>query len=183
MLPSPDTVGAVTVIDTGDDIDPVYVGTTDDMSTEMLTMLQDNGYSLLIDDVTVRVKRAMRFWVSWGIFNDQRNIVAGQTKLLNQIQLTAFEWTQMWDLAKAYCDQLQAIRMDAVRGLGTEPWGMSPPEAEQNVQLLEEKIPKVAFIEGAFSLTLAGDIPQAVVDYVARKVMQAESDDTYIGTW
>lgn len=182
MLPNSDEVGSVVSSQAGDVVDPVWVGSLADMSDEMLSALQDNGYSLMQDDVTIRVKRAMRYWASWGIFYDQRNIAAGQTKALDEIKLTSFEWTQIWELARVYCDQLQAVRMDAVRGLGTEPWGVSPQEAEQMVQMVEEKIPKTAFVEGAFSLTLAGDVPQAIVDFVQRKAEESQ-DTTFVGSW
>lgn len=141
---------------------PVQVGTALDLAAEIHEELCEAGYSLELDDVEKYTLKAIRFWAAWTTFAAQRVLNQGEQVMLDQLTLTAFEYTSIKPLARAYADELQAIRMEAIRGMGIEPWGMTAQEAKAIKAQLEADIPRNAFMEGCFDVTIAGDILPSV---------------------
>ncbi len=141
----------------------VQVGTALDLAAEIHEELCEAGYSLELDDVEKYTLKAIRFWASWTTFAAQRVLTQGEQVMLDQLTLTAFEYTSIKPLARAYCDELQAIRMEAVRGMGVEPWGITAQEAKAIKAQIEADIPRNAFVEGCFDVTITGDILPSVL--------------------
>lgn len=159
----------------------VWAGTGLDLAAEIHEQLCEAGYSLSLEDVEKRTRYAVRFWSGWAVLAAQRELAAGQAAMLDDLNLTAFEYSQIKPLARAYCDELQAIRMEAARGLGIEPWGVSVQEATMAKERIEQELPRTAFVEGPYSVTIAGDILPSVTAQQQRA--QARLDQTGDAGW
>lgn len=151
------TANAVYPVTADEDYPNAVAGTLETLKVRLLAELTGSGYSLTGSEVLTCLVKATVFYVAHATLETQRRQSEGSTTALpidGTLNLDIYEWTVIQPLARAYCDQLQAYRMEAARSLGMEQYGMPVSEAMQRVTEAEMNLPKAAFVEAPYSIVL-----------------------------
>ena len=143
-------------VPTDDDHPPALAGTLDHMAGVLAGELALSGYSLTVPEVLASVIKAVRAYAAHATLEAQRRQSAGTTEvpINGSLALDLYEWSMVQPLARAYCDLVQAYRMEAAASVGMERYGLQVGEVVQTIEQLEANLPKSAFVEPPFSIGL-----------------------------
>lgn len=122
-----------------------------ELSSLLAHELALSGYSLSQDDVLNVILAECRYYAGWAMFEAQKHSVV---QIDGTLILDAYEWSILEPAIRSHCDVVQATRVEAVKSLGTEGFGLSVSEAKQNHLQDRNEMPKTAFVEPPFSIDL-----------------------------
>ena len=126
-------------------------GTVDELSKLVEQELVLSGYSLGLDDIKTVILAECRHYSGWSMFESQKDEVI---QIDGELVLDQSEWAILEPVIKANLDLKQAQRMESIRSLGGQEFGLSVSEARQLYMQERSDMPKLAFIEEPFSLEL-----------------------------
>lgn len=128
-----------------------HAGTVEELSEILAGELVLSGFSLGQDEVKSVILAECRYYSGWSVFESQSDgVIAIDAALI----LDRYEWSILEPAIRAHLNLLQARRMESIRSLGAQEFGLSVSEAEQTYQQERASIPKIAFIEPPYSLEL-----------------------------
>lgn len=126
-------------------------GTIGELSALVFDELTLSGYSLGEDDIETVILAECRFYAGWAMFESQKDSII---KIDNNLILDQAEWSILEPVIKASLDLKQAQRMESIRSLGAQEFGLSVSEARQIYKEERDSMPRLAFIEEPYSLEL-----------------------------
>lgn len=126
-------------------------GTVDELSELVEQELVLCGYSLGRDDIQTIILGECKYYSGWAMFEAQKDSVI---KIDGALVLDSYEWSILEPAIRAHIDLAQAQRMESIRSLGSQEFGLSVSEARQIYREERDSIPKLAFVEEPYSLDL-----------------------------
>lgn len=126
-------------------------GTIDELSELIESELVLSGYSLGQDDIKTVILSECKFYSGWAMFEAQKDSVIN---IDGALVLDSYEWSILEPAIKAHLDLLQAQRMESIRSLGAQEFGLSVSEARQIYKEERDSVPKLAFVDEPYSLDL-----------------------------
>lgn len=126
-------------------------GTVAELSSLVFGELTLSGYSLGENDISKVILTECRFYAGWAMFESQRDSVI---EINEDLVLDQGEWSILEPVIKANLDLKQAQRMESIRSLGAQEFGLSVSEANQIYRDERDAMPRLAFIEAPYSLEL-----------------------------
>lgn len=126
-------------------------GTVGELSALVFDELTLSGYSLGDDDIKTVILAECRFYAGWAMFESQKDSII---KIDQNLILDQAEWSILEPVIKASLDLKQAQRMESIRSLGAQEFGLSVSEARQIYKEERDSMPRLAFIEEPYSLEL-----------------------------
>ncbi|MCH2003623.1 MULTISPECIES: hypothetical protein [Acinetobacter] len=126
-------------------------GTVDELAELVFQELLLSGYSLGLDDIQNVIQAECRFYSGWAMFEAQKDSVI---KIDGNLILDSYEWSILEPVIKANLDLKQAQRMESIKSLGGQEFGLSVSEARQIHKEERDAVPKLAFIEEPYSVEL-----------------------------
>lgn len=126
-------------------------GTIDELSELVEGELVLSGYSLGQDDIKTVILSECKYYSGWAMFEAQKDSVIN---IDGALVLDSYEWSILEPAIKAHLDLLQAQRMESIRSLGAQEFGLSVSEARQIYREERDSVPKLAFVDEPYSLDL-----------------------------
>lgn len=126
-------------------------GTVDELSELIEQELLLCGYSLGQEDIKTVILVECKYYSGWAMFEAQKDSVI---KIDGALVLDSYEWSILEPAIKAHLDLKQAQRMESIRSLGAQDFGLSVSEARQIYKEERDSVPKLAFVEEPYSLEL-----------------------------
>lgn len=126
-------------------------GTVEELSILVENLLVLSGYSLGQDDIKTVILTECKHYSGWAVFEAHKD---GVIEINDALVLESYEWSIIEPAIKAHIDLLQAQRMESIRSIGTQEFGLSVSEARQIYREERDAMPKMAFIEEPYSLDL-----------------------------
>ncbi|WP_147433940.1 hypothetical protein [Acinetobacter chengduensis] len=126
-------------------------GTVAELTSLVFGELTLSGYSLGEDDILNVILAECRFYAGWAMFESQNHSVI---ELDENLVIDQGEWAILEPVIKANLDLKQAQRMESIRSLGAQEFGLSVGEAKQMYKEERDAMPRLAFIEEPYSLDL-----------------------------
>ncbi len=112
---------------------------------EYITM----GYSLLYSDIEVAILNEVKDYIPWNgelkSLNDKETDSLLPLDIDGETVLTVEEWAIIKPVVQAYCDIIQAKRLEGTQNLGVQPVGMTASEAKQAYREVRLQMQKEAF--------------------------------------
>lgn len=132
-----------------------YLSTKAGTVAELAELIENelvlSGYSLGLDDIKVVILAECKFYSGWAMFEAQKDTVI---KIDESLVIDSCEWSILEPVIKANLDLKQAQRMESIRSIGTQEFGLSVSEARQIYQQERDAMPKNAFVEEPYSVEL-----------------------------
>lgn len=128
-----------------------HAGTVDELSELVFQELLLSGYSLGLDDIKSVILAECRFYSGWAMFEAQKDSII---KIDGALILDSYEWAILEPVIKANLDLKQAQRMESIKSLGGQEFGLSVSEARQIYKVERDAVPKLAFVEEPYSVEL-----------------------------
>jgi hypothetical protein len=126
-------------------------GTVKELSNLVFNELILSGYSLGEDDIENVILSECRVYSGWSMFDSQRDSVI---KIDSDLILSQGEWSILEPVIKANLDLKQAQRMESIKSIGSQDFGLSVSEARQIHKEERDAMPRLAFCEEPYSLEL-----------------------------
>lgn len=126
-------------------------GSVNELAKLVESLLALSGYSLGESDIETVILAECKHYSGWAMFEAHKT---GVIEIDSALILESYEWSILEPAIKAHLDLLQAQRMEAIRSIGTQEFGLSVSEARQIYREERDAMPKTAFIEEPYSLDL-----------------------------
>ena len=126
-------------------------GSVTELSKLVENLLSLSGYSLGEDDIKTVILAECKHYSGWAVFEAHKT---GVIEINDALILESYEWSILEPAINAHIDLLQAQRMEAIRSLGAQEFGISVSEARQIYREERDAMPKMAFVEEPYSLEL-----------------------------
>ena len=110
-----------------------------------------SGQSLDEDDILAVILVECRFYAGWAMFESQSDSVI---EINENLVIDQGEWSILEPVIKANLDLKQAQRMESIKSLGSQDFGLTVSEANQLYKEERDAMPRLAFIEEPYSLEL-----------------------------
>ena len=126
-------------------------GTVAELTQLVFGELTLSGYSLDEDDILAVILVECRFYAGWAMFESQSDSVI---EINENLVIDQGEWSILEPVIKANLDLKQAQRMESIKSLGSQDFGLTVSEANQLYKEERDAMPRLAFIEEPYSLEL-----------------------------
>lgn len=126
-------------------------GTVAELSSLVYDELTLSGYSLGVDDIQLVMLAECRFYAGWAMFESQSDSVI---EIDENLVIDQGEWSILEPVIRANLDLKQAQRMESIKSLGTQEFGLTVSEAKQLYKEERDAMPRLAFVEEPYTLEL-----------------------------